>query len=68
MRKKLPAGDPMLFHKLDDNICLLIQTEVLNAIAHETENGIRNQICDTVSELAIAVCSTERTLCVVVSV
>lgn len=60
MRKKLPAGDPMLFHKLDDAVCRLLQTEVLHAIAAEPETAVRRQICDTVSELAIAVCSTEQ--------
>jgi hypothetical protein len=59
MRKKLPAGDPMLFHKLDDALCHAIKTEILHAITAEPETAVRKQICDSVSELAIAVCSTE---------
>ena len=47
MRKKLPAGDPMLFHKLDDALCHAIKTEVLHAITTEPETAVRKQICDT---------------------
>ena len=53
MRKKLPAGEPMLIDKLDDGLVAAIKSELLNAVASEPETPIRRQICDTVSELAV---------------
>jgi hypothetical protein len=62
MRKKLPVGDPTVFSKLDDRLCAAIKQELLNAVAGEPELGVRNQICDTLSEIAV-ICLLEEGIC-----
>ena len=53
IRKKLTAGDPVLFNKLPDDLCAAIKSELLIAVATEPENAVRSRICDSVAELAV---------------
>lgn len=55
LRSKLTKGNPTIFLTLSQPVQELAKTTMLQCITTESTKLIRNQICDTVSEIAFAV-------------
>jgi hypothetical protein len=52
LRRRLPAGEPVLFDKLSEELQHTVKTDLLESIAQEPERYVRSQVCDTAAALA----------------
>lgn len=52
LRRRLPAGEPVLFEKLPEGLQQTVKQGLLASIEHEPERYVRSMVCDTAAALA----------------